>query len=412
VNTGSRTQKVFVGLSGGVDSSVAALRLVRVGFDVTGVFIKTWHPDFLPCSEADDRLDAMRVAAHLRIPFLTLDAKEEYKRDVADYMIREYRAGRTPNPDVMCNRYVKFGAFLDYARRHDADFVATGHYARVWKAGGGKQNAESGKQNAVSYRLSRGADPEKDQSYFLWTLTQEQLAHALFPIGDTPKAAVRAEAAAAGLPTARKRDSQGICFLGEVDLRDFLSHYIGVQPGNVVDAAGRVIGRHDGALYYTLGQRHGFTVTEETAARTPHYVAAKDAETNVLVVSPTPPKSEMGELTLSDVNEIQPLQDGGEYAAQFRYRQRPVRVRVRIPREGAAPPAPAGPATPSTSMAAHPRAASAFAPTSASMDSYSDVLKNYGITIELLEETDLPSAGQSCVLYRGDECVGGGVIAK
>lgn len=343
-------KKVFVGLSGGVDSSVAALRLKRAGHDVTGVFIKTWHPDFLECTEAEDRLDAMRVAAHLDIPFLTFDASETYRQDVADYMIGEYREGRTPNPDVMCNKYVKFGAFLAFAKDHGADAVATGHYARIYTS-------------QTSINLLRGTDRSKDQSYFLWTLTQEQLAHIMFPIGDTRKEHIRIEAAKAGLPTARKHDSQGICFLGEVDLKAFLSHYIDVESGDVLDESGKVIGRHDGALYYTLGQRHGFDITVPDIERTPHYVVSKDVERNTLTVAARPPQNIKDAIHLENVNHIQKRKDGAEYSAQFRYRQHPIRVRIASE------------------------------------------------TVTPLEATDMPSAGQSCVIYDGDECLGGGIIS-
>ena len=200
---------VFVGMSGGVDSSVSAALLKKQGFDVVGVFIKTWHPDFIKCNEEEERRDAMRVATHLNIPFLTFDFEDVYKKEVADYMISEYKAGRTPNPDVMCNKEVKFGAFLKKAISMGADFVATGHYA------------ENRKNNLV-----KGKDPAKDQSYFIWTLKQKQLSKILFPVGNLNKTEVRKLAKKFKLPVAEKKDSQGICFLGAVDLKDFLKHYI------------------------------------------------------------------------------------------------------------------------------------------------------------------------------------------
>ena len=351
----SMKKKVFVGLSGGVDSSVAALRLKQAGHEVVGVFIKTWHPDFIECNEEAERLDAMRVAAHLKIPFLTLDAEEAYKKDVADYMIAEYRAGRTPNPDVMCNKYVKFGAFLDFARSHGADAVATGHYARV--------EEEKGR-----FKLLRGIDPSKDQSYFLWTLTQEQLSHILFPIGDTKKEDIRKEAAAAGLPTAKKPDSQGVCFLGEVDMKDFLSHYIDVEKGDVLNEEGNVIGEHDGALYYTLGERHGFLVQNASSKETPHYVVAKDVEKNTITVADHPPVLEKDEnITLIELNLSESFKEL-VCEAQFRYRQKPFKVKLTKTGEGRA-------------------------------------------SIEVFEDVEKPSRGQSCVLYRGNECLGGGIIA-
>ena len=201
-------EKTFVGLSGGVDSSVSAALLKKQSFEVVGVFIKTWHPDFLECNEEEERRDAMRVAAHLDIPFLTFDFEKVYKKEVADYMIAEYRAGRTPNPDVMCNKEVKFGAFLKKALSIGAQYIATGHYA---------QNKNN--------KLMKANDPEKDQAYFLWTLNQKQLSKIIFPVGHLKKTEVRKLAKKFNLPVSEKKDSQGICFLGEVDLKKFLKHY-------------------------------------------------------------------------------------------------------------------------------------------------------------------------------------------
>jgi len=345
---------VFVGLSGGVDSSVSALRLVKQGYHVVGVFIKTWHPDFLPCTWEAERLDAMRIAARLNIPFLTCDATDAYKNDVAEYMISEYREGRTPNPDVMCNQYVKFGVFLDFALRHGAEAVATGHYAHVEHTG-------------ETYHLYRGFDPEKDQSYFLWTLTQKQLSRIFFPIGDTVKSHVRIEAKQSDIHTFEKRDSQGICFLGHVDIKEFLSHYVRVTKGDVLDEAGNVIGSHDGALFYTLGQRHGFITTTTRAESAPFYVISKDLTRNTITVSTTP-KRVIGEtVILSRVNVI-----AGELPticeAQFRYRQKPFAVQVARHTDGR-------------------------------------------VMLTVLDKNiETPSLGQSCVLYADRECLGGGII--
>ncbi|MBI2474797.1 MAG: tRNA-specific 2-thiouridylase, partial [Candidatus Taylorbacteria bacterium] len=219
-------RRVFVGLSGGVDSSVSAALLKKAGFDVHGVFIRTWLPEWLPCTWKEERQDAMRVAAHLDIPFTTLDLEKEYKKDVADYMIAEYKAGRTPNPDVMCNKYIKFGAFYDWAMKEGASYVATGHYARVDRiekhiseperltrnfnlsAIADKLKSDTGRDER--YRLLAGVDKNKDQSYFLWTLKEEQLAHILFPVGQFKKPEVRKLAESFGLPTAATKDSQGL----------------------------------------------------------------------------------------------------------------------------------------------------------------------------------------------------------
>jgi tRNA-specific 2-thiouridylase len=352
---------VFVGLSGGVDSSVAALRLLKRGYSVVGVFIKTWHPDFLPCTWCEERRDAMRVAAYLNIPFLTFDAEDVYRREVAEYFIDEYRAGRVPNPDVMCNRAVKFGAFLAWARREGADFVATGHYAQIEK-GGSEVNEPS------TYRLLRGADRAKDQSYFLWMLTQHELAHTLFPIGASTKVRVRREARRAGLLTATKRDSQGICFLGKVDLKEFLSRYIETEQGNVLNARGGVIGRHDGALYYTLGQRHGFTLDDRDTNRTPHYVISKDMDANTITVSSAPPEvAQEEQVHLANLNEIAPPPAARKLTVQFRYRQEPISATLAKDEDGTA-------------------------------------------TLIVPPGTERPALGQSAVLYDGTECLGGGII--
>ena len=217
--------KVFLGLSGGVDSSVSALLLKKAGYDVTGVFIKVWHPDFLPCNWKEDRRDAMRICAQLDIPFLFFDFEKEYKREVVDYMVSEYKLGRTPNPDVMCNKYIKFGSFLKKAKEMGADFIATGHYARI----------TNNKQSITNNRfvLEEGVDKNKDQSYFLWTLTGEQLEQVFFPIGNLEKSEVRKIAKKNKLITFEKKDSQGLCFVGQVDMKDFLSHFIKTKKGKM-----------------------------------------------------------------------------------------------------------------------------------------------------------------------------------
>lgn len=312
-------QKVFVGMSGGVDSSVSAALLKEAGYDVTGVFLKVWQPDFLPCNWKEERLDAMRVAAVLDIPFLTIDLEKEYKEEVVDYMIAEYRQGRTPNPDVMCNKQIKFGAFLEKALAMGADAVATGHYAQnVFNPAAGTGGI---------YELRESVDTEKDQTYFLWTLTQKQLSRALFPIGHLPKLEVRKLAKKFGLPTAEKKDSQGLCFIGKVDMKDFLAHYITPQVGKVLDEAGKVIGEHDGATFFTIGQRHGFTVTEKTVTDAPVYVSAKDVVANTITVSPreaTDVDSPLAASTITIGNVSwtgQVPKNGSEYKARIRYRQ-------------------------------------------------------------------------------------------
>lgn len=353
-NTAQKT--VFVGLSGGVDSSVAAKRLIDDGYNVVGVFIKVWHPDFMVCNWERERLDAMRVAAHLGIPFLTCDAQDAYRDDVAHYFIEEYRAGRTPNPDVMCNQHVKFGRFLDFALDKGADYIATGHYAQRLE---GNTGAE----------MHRGVDQNKDQTYFLWTLSNEQLSRTLFPVGNTPKDQIRAEAQVAGLPVAQKKDSQGICFLGHVDIPEFLSHYIELKTGEVHNTAGEVIGTHAGALVYTLGQRHGFTITESDTNRTPYFVVEKRPEQNVLVVDKQPPTTKASStLTLTNYVTRQSIEVGEQLEFQIRYRQQPLS---------------------GTITAVTPDA----------------------IIIEPTQAIEQPAIGQSCVLYRDSLCIGGGILS-
>lgn len=291
--TGQRSI-VYVGLSGGVDSSVSAALLQRAGFDVTGVFIKVWSPDFIKCTWREDRLDAMRVCAKLGIPFKTLDLEKEYKREVVDYMIREYKAGRTPNPDVMCNQQIKFGAFFDWAMKRGASVVATGHYARVREIPNSNIQApnKSQKQNSklktINYKLLTSADSAKDQSYFLWTLGQKQLSKTLFPIGHLQKSEVRKLAEKFDLITATKKDSQGLCFIGKVDMKDFLKRFIKEKPGKVLNTNREVIGKHGGAVFYTLGERHGFEITKMTPDSERLYVVAKNLKQNTITVSDNP----------------------------------------------------------------------------------------------------------------------------
>lgn len=265
-------KKVFIGMSGGVDSSVSALLLKEAGYDVTGVFLKVWQPDFMECSWKEDRRDAMRVAAQLGIPFLTINAEKEYKEGVVDYMVSEYKAGRTPNPDVMCNNTVKFGLFFKKAMEMGADYIATGHYARRIDNSDG------------SVSLGQAVDTEKDQTYFLWNIPQNALDKTLFPIGEYKKSDIRKIAQKNNLYTSDKKDSQGLCFIGKVSMKDFLSHFLNLKDGDVLDSDGKVIGRHNGSLLYTIGQRHGFTITEKTPDDTPYYVVAKDIEANTITV--------------------------------------------------------------------------------------------------------------------------------
>jgi len=361
-----RKKVVFVGLSGGVDSAVSAALLQKQGFEVVGVFIKTWHPDFLECNEEEERRDAMRVAAFLGIPFLTFDFENIYKKEVADYMIREYRAGRTPNPDVMCNKEVKFGAFLKKAVAMGADFVATGHYAKNTFFQARTQPGHSKKY----FLLYKGIDPSKDQSYFLWTLNQDQLSKIIFPISDLKKTEVRKLAKKFNLPVADKKDSQGICFLGEVDLKEFLKHYIKIKKGKVLNTDGETIGYHNGVVFYTLGERHGFTITRKGSNDSRYYIVSKDIKKNVLIVSSQ--KNNLNSNTRTDysientnwINEKPKLHKN--YTAQIRYHGEFLSCTIKILTQNKAR--------------------------------------------VFFTEPILVAPGQSIVLYDNDICLGGGVV--
>jgi len=329
-------EKVFVGLSGGVDSSVSAALLQKAGYDVTGVFIKVWQPDFIEparlfysggCTWKEERLDAMRICAKLNIPFFTLDLEKEYKKEVVDYMISEYKAGRTPNPDVMCNRYVKFGGFFDWAISRGADYIATGHYARTTQVESKKLKAK-GKEN-IKYQLLAGDDKNKDQSYFLWTLKQRELSKTLFPVGDMEKPEVRKLAEKFGLNTAKKKDSQGLCFMGKIDMKEFLKNYIKEKPGKVLNEKGEAIGIHDGVFYLTIGQRHGFKINEKTPSDAPYYIIDKNIEKNTIVVSQNKKLAKIEDeennkvIKLKNINwTIDEMPDLSKtYSARIRYRQ-------------------------------------------------------------------------------------------
>ncbi len=341
-------KKVFIGMSGGVDSSVSAALLKEQGYDVIGVFIKVWQPDFIECTWKEDRLDAMRVASVLDIPFVTLDLEKEYKEGVIDYMIDEYKNGRTPNPDVMCNREVKFGAFLKWAKRQDKNaFVATGHYSQI-----------------ENNKLKKSTDENKDQTYFLWTLTQNVLSNVIFPIGHLTKPEVRKLAEKYNLPTQTKKDSQGLCFVGNIDVKTLLKNYIEEKRGDVQNEIGDVIGYHDGVMFYTIGERHGFTITKKTTEDAPYFVVAKDFDKNILVVSHIPPHEERGEvITLEKTNWTKEMTKGDVYDARARYRAPLAKVEIIDDRH-----------------------------------------------VKVLQTDFVATLGQSLVLYDGEICIGGGII--
>lgn len=344
-------KKVYVGMSGGVDSSVTAALLKEQGFDVTGVYMKNWSQDLpgMVCPWQEDYQDAKRVAVQLGIEFKLYDFETEYRHKVVDYMVAEYQAGRTPNPDIMCNQEVKFKLFLETALGDGADLIATGHYARI-KDG----------------QLLKGLDANKDQSYFLYRVTEAALRRSLMPIGELEKPEVRQLAKKLGLATADKPDSQGICFVGKVGIKDFLLHELGPQPhGPIIDAAGREIGQHDGALFYTIGQRHGLDV----GGGLPYYVARKDMTSNTIYVTTDLNDETLWtkEVPLQELHWInQPPIVDQMYQVRLRYR---------------------GPLVPCT------------------------LKRTSGRTYLLLaDEQRGLAAGQSAVVYDGDHVLGGGIL--
>jgi tRNA-specific 2-thiouridylase len=336
--------KVFVGLSGGVDSATSAALLQQAGHEVTGVFIRI-AIDGYPCTAGEDRLDAMRVAAHLGIPFKEIDLSAEYKQKVFDESVKEFSRGRTPNPDTLCNKEIKFGLFFNWCMQNGADRVATGHYAQV--------------KDGLLYT---GADPEKDQSYFLWAVPEAQLAKTMFPIGHLHKSEVRALAAKFGLPNSARKDSQGLCFLGPISVQDMLKQELAPVPGDVVDESGTVVGAHEGALLYTLGQRHGFTLFAHTPNTAAHYVVGKNIESNTVMVSTNkfPHSASTVAIELVDTNWIGEHADSA-YQARYRYRQDLVAADL------------------------------------------------HGNSTTLNEPHYIP-VGQSLVVYDGERCLGGGVV--
>lgn len=266
---------IIVGMSGGVDSSVAAFLLKEAGHHVEGVFMKNWEGDDTDtyCPASIDMADAQAVCDKLQIPLHRVNFSAEYWEAVFAYFLQEYRAGRTPNPDILCNKEIKFKAFLDYAKQRGADYIATGHYARI-------------EQRGDRFALLKGLDPDKDQSYFLHALNQHQLANSLFPIGELTKVTVREIARKLGLTTHNKKDSTGICFIGERKFKDFLNDYLPAQPGPIATLSGQVIGNHDGLMFYTLGQRQGLKIGgQRNGLEEPWYVASKEMATNTLIVA-------------------------------------------------------------------------------------------------------------------------------
>lgn len=344
-------KKVFVGMSGGVDSSLTASLLIEQGYHVTGVYMKNWTQDLpgMKCPWADDLADAKRVAVQLNIDLLVFDFQKEYKQKVVDYMIDEYKLGRTPNPDIMCNQEVKFKLFLELSLQKGADFIATGHYART----------KDGK-------LLTAKDSLKDQTYFLYRIDSKALEKTIFPLGEYTKKEVRKMAEDRGLYTANKKDSVGICFVGKVGIRDFLSQYVKEKAGEIIDKqTGKIIGSHDGALFYTIGQRHGL----EIGGGLPYYVVGKDVNKNEVYVSTKLNSSELWlkEIKLINTHWINEIPKNGRYN---------IRVRHRAPL----------------------------------VEASLDISENHTI-IKPIEPQRAVTSGQSVVIYKSNQCLGGGVVA-
>ena len=340
----ARTKTVYLGMSGGVDSSVSAILLKEQGYKVVGVYMKNWSKDLpgMKCPWAEDLADAKRVAVKLGIDFEVFDFEKEYKQKVVDYMLDEFKKGNTPNPDIMCNQEVKFKLFYDIAREKGADYIATGHYARV-----------NGK------KLLRAIDENKDQTYFLYRISEDALEHTIFPIGKMLKTDVKKLAAKHGLDNAYKKESMGVCFVGEVGMKDFLKEYIETEPGEIRDIdTDEVVGAHEGAVFYTIGQRKGLRV----GGGTPYYVVKKDIAKNIVYVSKNLNNKNLWtkELELKDIIAREKIPDNIEIRLRHRAPLIPARFE-----------------------------------------------KN---KIIFNEEIKAPASGQSVVFYNGEVCLGGGII--
>lgn len=353
-------QRVVVGMSGGVDSSVTAWLLKEQGYEVIGLFMKNWDDtdEFGHCTATEDFEDVRRVCTQIGIPYYSVNFEKEYYEKVFTYFLEEYRRGRTPNPDVMCNREIKFGEFLIKAKQLGADYIATGHYAQLEKT------------SEQEVRLLRGADPKKDQTYFLYAVTKEQLAQTMFPIGHLQKKEVRQIAQQLGLVTAQKKDSTGICFIGEKNFRQFLSEYLPAQPGEIRDLDGQYLGNHHGLMYYTLGQRQGLGIGGRGTGE-PWFVVKKDLKQNILYVAQGhdhPALYSQG-LLATKINWL-----GEKYphkpfrcTAKMRYRQQDQEVHVISQSDGT-------------------------------------------LKVKFTKPQRAVTPGQSIVFYQGEVCLGGGII--
>ncbi|CAI2618428.1 tRNA-specific 2-thiouridylase MnmA [Apilactobacillus kunkeei] len=355
--------RVVVGMSGGVDSSVTAYLLKQQGYDVVGVFMKNWDDtdENGVCTATEDYKDVAKVASEIGIPYYSVNFEKEYWDRVFTYFLNEYKKGRTPDPDVICNKEIKFRAFLDYALDLGADYIATGHYARLQRDADGHNH------------LLRGSDDNKDQTYFLSQLSAEQLDRVMFPLGDMPKPKVREIAKEAGLATAEKKDSMGICFIGEKNFKSFLSNYLPATPGKMMTFDGEEKGNHDGLMYYTIGQRKGLGIGGDGKDNRPWFVVGKDLSKNILYVGKGYENKHLyaDYLEASDIFWINDIADRGNdfrCTAQFRYRQKDVGVTVHINDDGKS------------------------------------------LRVDFDDPARAVTPGQAVVFYDGDECLGSAII--
>jgi tRNA-specific 2-thiouridylase len=366
-----KKKKVLIALSGGIDSAVSAYLLLKQGYEVEAAFMKNWSSTkglkYDECPWLVDRQDALRVAAFLKIPLHTLDFEKEYEQNVLEYFFREYEAGHTPNPDVMCNKEIKFKLLYNWAMEQGFDYLATGHYAQIGKS---KKEKVKRKKTDSTFYLARSADEFKDQTYFIYNIKTEQLPHVLFPIGGMKKTQVKVLAKKIGLPNALKKESMGLCFVGKIRLQDFLNQKLHEKAGPILNQAGKNLGQHHGLHYYTIGQRQGIKV----GADGPYYVVKKDLKTNALYVTNDPQDKalEIKEIELYSVNWIDPT---------FSFPLSPSHLLGRFRHQGSLVPV--------------------------TVRKISD--DHYGITFKKPQKAI--ASGQSLVLYNKKVCVGGGVIA-
>ncbi|MDX5069783.1 tRNA 2-thiouridine(34) synthase MnmA [Lactobacillus iners] len=357
--------RVVVGMSGGVDSSVSALLLKEQGYDVVGVFMKNWDDtdDSGVCTATEDFEDVKRVADKIGIPYYSINFEKEYWNKVFEYFLSEYKRGRTPNPDIMCNKEIKFKSFLDFAMKLDADYIAMGHYAKTVTD-----------KNGVVHMM-RPKDGNKDQTYFLSQVTQEQLKKAIFPLADLSKPQVRMIAEQAGLATAKKKDSTGICFIGERNFKNFLSEFLPAMGGNIVTSDGRIVGKHSGLMYYTIGQRSGLGLGGNQSSCAPWFVVGKNLQKNELIVEQGYDSDLLyaSSLDASEVSFFTGLSSNDttiHCTAKFRYRQPDVAVTMNYNKA------------------------------------------NNTVHVEFDELARAVTPGQAIVFYDGEECLGGAIIDK